>query len=249
MELVEGGKTTNGFESRVDGQKVVKPDRKFNQEQLKAIIESVQWQELRPNFPSEQALLPKDISLDQLDQLISAFDDINFSRREDFHVAKTFEQKAIEGFGDLTFLGSGELKYGYLLTTNKGKKMVVIVYPGYNLNLQVPEDERIYKACSAEGREKPCTLAYYSDFRTYLSIPVEINGEKIGLYLQEYGGKPMPGVYDRLIHEKKEAITDYSKARGYSIVDPDFGKPDHYFMVATNPETIGVIDIKLSDES
>lgn len=220
---------------------------------LGEILGSEAWKNLTPNYSYIDHLLPQDIPQNQLENLINAFADGVL--RIDYRNQGP-RPKDIEGLGTLSFLGGGETKNGYLLTTASGQKMAVLYYRGntnYNNKPFIPDDPRIRVSEQYPDKnnpeEKPMHKAEYSDFRTYLNIPLSFDGNKAGaLILQEYGGSTYPkSLLTRTAEQKaKQRIIEYVTDRGYRISDSEFSAR-HYLDAGQKDGPPYVIDIYTDD--
>lgn len=160
--------------------------RESNSNSIKRLVESEAWQNLSPNFPTSEALLPRDITASQLEAIIeAAFDpEMIASLAREEHGEEIFESKHIEGVGDLEKIGHGEAKVCFLLTTPDNRKMIVLLR-GYDksLGIQIPQDPKMSKISEGLGKNE----WEYSDLRTYLLAPID-DTSPYGIKLQEFGG-------------------------------------------------------------
>lgn len=240
----------SGFMGKLDKlrSRLQKKEQEVSTNQLEELIGSAEWQSLRPNYGNPDALLPREISYDQINSIVNVFQD-NYTSLAELQIkartkdidTEAFSPFFVSGLGSLRILGAGEEKLGFLLTTEEGKKMAVLLGLGSGLKPEIPSDPKLYPAfINYTGN-----LYYYSDFRTYLSLPINFGPEERAIRLQEYGGEPSGQVTNDLITKTEEKVTEYVKERGLIVVDPDFRKSSHYLSVNNDPTKTGVIDIKL----
>ncbi len=173
------------------------------------IVSSAEWNALNPNFPSEKALLPRDLQTDQVTALIAAVADEDILSATSWERAKiAFDEKEIPHVGKLEKIGGGEGKVCYALTTSDGKEMAVLIR-GYaaSLGSLVPEDPRMIKIKETTD----ASMWEYSDLRTYALFPAT---QTLAVQLQEFGGR---NVTQDLGYASTRGDVDYArgKARAY----------------------------------
>lgn len=242
-------------------------EKEIQKEDLEAITQSERWKNLVPNYERPDALLPANLSADQLQALIISVSALlsntdtekNMGRKNipglgilaRLGLGERKQGKAIPipGLGTLSLLGSGERKQGYLLTTPDGKKMIVLTNNTYALDLHIPADphiafDRQYVTSSDNGRIT--TEGSYSTFRTYLSIPLTIGDSVQGIQLMEYGGQPTKRVDKQLVPHMVSDVLD----QGFQLREPDDAsqadKPEH-FLSQSDTRTSGIIDIGVTN--
>ncbi len=158
----------------------------FEPQELKDLMAQEAWQRLEPHYPSPDALLPKDLTAEQIQDIFEAVADpsiITFEQRG--RNAFTFDTKDIPGLGTITKLGSGESKAVYELITTAGKKLVVSMRSATSEpGLHIPDDPRLVMRKNSDLRR---TEWEYSDLHTYMILPT--NKEHFVVQLQEHGGK------------------------------------------------------------
>jgi len=192
------------------------------------------FQKLHPNYDQKDTLHPSELTADLIEavtnrilslKLVERFteiDRIRFQFRED-----------IPGIGTLEYIGGGESKLSFLLTTEKGQ--VVVSLTGYDgeIGIQVPEDPHIYLA-----KKMPAKLrTFYSDLRTYIILPVLIGGDAYyGIMFQEYGQKPatLSPITSRIDQLRvRRYISNYAGNHSYPKfrIEKEIGHPRHHFLI------------------
>lgn len=147
------------------------------------IVTSELWQNLSPNAPSPNDLLPKELNAAQLAMIGNTFLEPSFATDPGLWsgLGDLPADREIAGVGALEKVGSGETKACYRLTTEQGKKMAVLLMNyGNTLGLYTPEDPKLSQVSESPTRR----LWEYSDLRTYLYIPL---GDGRTVKLQEFG--------------------------------------------------------------
>lgn len=197
--------------------------------EIEKTIQSVHWQNLKPAFENKAALLPREISLQQLQALISTFDSTYF---DNFDLSDpAFEELDIPRFGKLIPLGSGQDKRGYMLKTPDGKQLAVLIQKGYNGNLEIPTDPHLYLKHRKTSSRGEIETYSYTDFNNYLSIPLMFKDKNYGIHIQEFGKNiGLKNPFLDWIKPTQERVERYVKDRGLNIVDyNDFIHQEHYF--------------------
>lgn len=224
---------------------------------LTELIGSDKWQHLTPNYPSPTALLPKELHVEQIEQLVNSIANpttMKTLREGDIEqeAKKARDRIEIPGIGVLEKLIPGEAGIPYVLTVDSGKKLMLkLEYYSPSLGVQSPEDPKMYKRANEGGGE---VLWQYSDLRTYLMIPVE--GTKYAVKFQEYGGENNTKDHfrygksllalPRISHTRKRAKQDI-RSRGFDpshrITQGELNKPKHYLFNRGVDHAPAVIDI------
>jgi hypothetical protein len=208
----------------------------YNPDELAAIIGGEAWRGLEPNSPTEADLLPRDLSLEQVEGIVAAMLDTSITQpiaegrqRQDLWAAAPV-QIEVQDAGQLEKVGFGNTRICYKLTTAEGKAMAVI-YCGYSgdLGLQVPPDPRLTLTNETWSRR----LWEYSDLRTYLCVPAS---RYTAVKLQEFGGTGEPrGLAGMLQPSARDLVRRQALARirhldntRRDMTMSELAKPRHY---------------------
>lgn len=160
--------------------------RKYDPENLYSMLNTSRWQGLSPNYQSPRAMLPKELSTEDVEEIVDVvISEEALRSTENRHIQFTFRRE-IPNLGSIEAFGRGESNVVYLLTNMAGRNMVVKFGDygvGLKVGLQIPQDRRIYQSREGIGKN----LWYYSDLKTYLCLP--ITPDSYGVIFQEYGGR------------------------------------------------------------
>ena len=216
------------------------------------VILTEKWRSLEPNYIKDGAMLPQDLHEGDVIGIVKQIQDANpdkiFSEKShspDLAIGTTN--------GGLVLIGEGETKavFRHVL---KGKSILVILQRGFNLPAHVPSDPKIYQGFQKEEFSGLTRFSFYSDARTYLSVPILTGSpmELFGLHFQEdLGDKRLNDLFPvgliRNVEERK--VRSYVQSKGYEIVHRgDFQKREHYLFPNGNITEVAVLDILLKKE-
>jgi len=156
-----------------------------SEEEIFEAINSI-YTSAKPNYPDKRAFDPillTDILVKQVITYILTNDFILEAFLNKRNLFKTETQ--MSGGYKIRYLGHGETKHVFLLTTSQGFRLAfgIMSYDAQNLGLQVPNDPKIFKLKKILGG-----FTYiFSDARTYLLLPICINDDpQFCMFFQEY---------------------------------------------------------------
>lgn len=217
----------------------------FSRVDLDDLLEQPAWKELTPNYQNQNALLPTQLTPDDIISIVTRVADP--STLALYARDQNVTQHVIDGIGTLQKVGAGEEKAGYRLTTPDGKSLIVLLQRSYNRPIEIPKDSRIYNRWGQDDSSE--VVSAYSDFRTYLSLPFTFGDRKFGIHLQEDGGVQANGRPPASLEKETiRRVFNYVTPKGLSLMEPfDFGKTDHYLKTSDPTHPIGVIDITLTN--
>lgn len=202
--------------------------RGYKSEDLTNIVEGQIWQNLEPNYPSPDALLPRELTAEQIQALFDAVADSSMLTDHARDNNKfSFDNKDIPGLGTLRKFGSGGSKAVYELVTTIGKKLIVsMTTADPKEGITIPVDPKLVKKKSSDLRQNDWE---YSDLHTYLILPVNEKGAVV--QLQEHGGHN--NTLDRLgFRDKTIALTLNLKNRALKKATKYINSKSDKFKVA-----------------
>lgn len=215
------------------------------------IVASESWQQLAPNFPSENALLPRDLQTEQVQALIEAVAKPELTRATSWERANVaFEEKAVAGVGRLEKVGAGEGKVCYVITTPAGAQMAVLLR-GYaqDLGNVVPEDQKMIKIKETPER----AMWEYSDLRTYALFPVT---PTLAVQFQEFGGRDVtqefphdaaPG--DVRFSQGRAAAYVHARGRSFTVDRQELSHPRHALFNQGTNRPPAIIDVPVIEHT
>jgi hypothetical protein len=226
---------------------------------LRELTESEAWENLSPNFPSPDALLPQDLTPEHIKAVIDAVSTqkmrakyVEIRRERDLDLGGPID---LGDLGELRPVGHGGAKMCFALTTPEGKKMAVLVGSHHNnLGPQIPDDPKLFKIINGFGKN---TWAY-SDLRAYLLLPIEGYD---GIMFQEFGGSdnsvdaakfsnPMKDLGAKIARKRAIKYIETSPKGRFMLEDVSLGELNHTRHYLFNRGALkppAVIDIQFSE--
>lgn len=222
-----------------------------SREELQRLLNGEDWQALRPNIDRQDALSPADLSFEQVSDIVSVLGSSEVIEKFAFTAGISrvipFEQRDLPDVGQLKSIDRGGSKCAFLLTTESGKKMAVILQAGFNGSLQIPSDPKISLDFAESFQQWRVQHHVYSDLRTYLTLPLVYRDRFFGIRFQEYGGSEHLNDWALLtIPLAKRQAREYITKRGYSVTDEsDFDKSAHWLLPRGKIGWPAVIDVPI----
>ncbi|MBN2016091.1 hypothetical protein JW766_04630 [Candidatus Dojkabacteria bacterium] len=206
----------------------------YTRADLDQALASPAFQGLEPNYDQKDTLYSQELTVDVIEAVTDKILSLGLVERFREIDRDLFSfQEQIPRIGTLEYIGGGESKLSFLLSTRNGK--VVVHLAGYDgsLGVQVPTDPKIYMAKEMLGKRR----AFYSDLRTYMILPVSICGDAhYGIMFQEYGQRParLTPLTSRVDQIRvRRYIHRYAEQEGYPgfKIEDEVRHSRHHFLI------------------